>query len=273
MLSEYKHLDSNSGVRILLVWLLILTGCPAAPPVTDTSFLQDENFRQAEKYFLEANYREAINYYQKFLKSHPAGPFQARVYYRLGICHLTEAKYDLALDLFKLGLERADDITLKGQIQAKIATTYMYKKDYPSAIRWYKKVLAGDTRHLPQDELLYYLAIALIRTGEWRKGYDYLQEVITLDPKSNYAEGARTILALPANTFVVQLGKYRHKEYALKDLEYFQRDKGIEASLEILTLEGKETYFIWAGRFSNWRRAKTKADEIMGLGVDAIVLP
>lgn len=262
-----------------LFWILILIsaiggsasggGCAASPIVVP----ENPDFLLAEQGFLEADYLTAIKHYQRFLTAQPHSAYQADAYYRIGLCYLAEGEYDQALESLLQARTKATHKSLKGQIMAGIAQTYMCLKNYPEAARYYKRALSIARRELKTNEILFYLGIALMRSDRWREGSARLRELLKTMPQGPLAAPAQERLALPPDTFVVQLGKYRYKDNALKELERFRNEKDINATLKPILIKGEEFYFIWVGSFPDWQSAQKRADEIQGKGVDAIVLP
>lgn len=263
---------------VLLMISIISGGCLSTPPPLVVP--KHPGFRLAEQSFLEGNHLTAIKHYQRFLKAQPYTPYQADIYYRLGLCYLAEGEYDQALEALFQARIKTTNSPLKGQIMAATAQTYMYQKDYPKAARYYKQALVIARQDLKSDEILFYLGIALMRlsadetdSDKWQEGAEYLKELVKTMPKSSFTGPAWERLSLPTQNFVVQLGKYRHKDNALKELRRFRYDKDINGTLKSLRIQGEEFHFIWVGNFSDWRSAKKKADEFQDKGVEAIVLP
>lgn len=270
-------------------WILILIsaisgGCTTPLPL---SVPENADFLLAEESFHKANHRTAIIHYQRFLAAERQSPYRADAYYRTGQCYLAEGEYDQALKSLLQARTSVTDKLLKTHLMATIAQTYMCLKNYPEAVRYYKQALSIGREDLKTDEILFYLGIALMRlsadlsngkagevdSGKWQEGRARLRELIKTMPQSSFAAPAEERLALPSHTFVVQLGKYRHKNNALNELGRFKYDKDIQATLKPLRIKGEQFYFIWAKGFTNWTSAQKKAGEFQDKGVEAIVLP
>lgn len=266
-------------------WIFILIsviggGCTTPLPLPAP---ENADFLLAEESFHKANHRTAIIHYRRFLTAELQSSYRADAYYRTGQCYLAEGEYDQALKSLLRARASVTDKLLKTHIIATIAQTYMCLKNYSEAARYYKQALSIGREDLKTDEILFYLGIALMRLSDgkageadsrkWQEGRARLRELIKTMPKSSLAVPAEERLALPSHTFVVQLGKYRHKNNALSELGRFKYDKDIQAMLKPLRIKGEQLYFIWVRGFTNWTSAQKKADEFQDKGVEAIVLP
>ncbi|MDI6733231.1 MAG: SPOR domain-containing protein, partial [Planctomycetota bacterium] len=80
-------------------------------------------------------------------------------------------------------------------------------------------------------------------------------------------------LSIPPNTFTVQLGKYRLKKNAIDYQTQLQNEKGILAAVNIILIDGKEFYYVWSVRFSNFEEAQKEAKKLQEMGIEAVVVP
>jgi len=255
----------------LCLWCVILIGCPSLP--MRGPYPNDINFKEAEKDFLLGNYQSALGRYESFIKDYPRSPYRIDAQYRLGLCYLGLGQYDQAREALSKALGESPSGLLKAQVLSGLARVCLFKKEYGSAAAYYKKALSVQGNELPQDEILFNLSTALMRSGQWQEGCDYFKQLIKQYPDSHFAEAAKERLYLPPHTFVVQLGRYENKENAQHELSELQNDKGIDALLKTILIDGEEFYFIWAGCFSSWLEAFKKAEEIQAKGIDTIVVP
>lgn len=254
-----------------IIGLLGLVGCQGIPK--DGSYPADINFREAEKEFLLGDYQTSLLHYEAFIKSSPKSSYCADARYRMGLCYLALGNYDKAHETLLLALDETPYPYLKADILSRIAKAHLFKKEYEIAVLYYKKAMKVKGNESPQDEILFNLATALIRSNEWQEGYNYFEQLIKQYPTCPLAEVARERLSLPPHTFIIQLGSYNEKEKALTDLSELREEKGIKAQLKTILMEGKETYFIWAGSFATWQEALKQAEEIEAKGVEAMVVP
>lgn len=261
----------RSIVFLGCLFAVILIGCPGLPP--RGPYPDDNNFKEAEEDFLVGNYQAALTHYEVFIQTYPNSSYRIDATYRMGLCYLGLGEYDKARETLSKALNIKPSPSLNAQILAAMARACLFKKEYIPAAGYYKKALDVQGNELPLDEIFFNLATALMRSGQWQEGIDYFKRLINQYPDSHFSEAAKERLYLPPNSFVVQLGRFESKENAQQALSELQRDKGIDASLKTLLIDGEEFYFIWAGRFSFWLEAFKKAEEIQAKGIDAIVIP
>jgi len=263
---------------VLMVFSAFLLGCPSIPPREE--FPNDPYFISGDKNFLAGDYFASIADYEFFITKHPHSGYGSEALYRIGLCYFSLGQYDKANNILNQSLRKNPSPGLKSEIYSALARICMFQRNYPSAVTYYKKALyeqknarLPDGQGLPQDEIMFNLATALIRSEKWDEGYSYFKKLISQYPYGHLTEIATERLYLPPRVFIVQLGKYEIKDYAVEELALLQSEKDIKASLKTMLIGNTEVYFIWIGNFSSWPDALKKAEEIQSKGVDAIVIP
>lgn len=254
-----------------ILWIIILIGCPGIPP--RGPYPEDINFKEADEDFLTGNYQSALSHYESFIQTYPASSYRVDALYRMGLCYLGLGQYDKAGETLSMALDKKPSASFKANILSALARVCLFKKEYAPAVIYYKKAMAIKENELPHDEIIFNLATALMRSGQWQEGTDYFKGLINQYPDSRFSGAAKERLYMPPNTFIVQLGRYENKENAQQALAELKTDKGIEASLKTMLIDTDELYFIWAGRFSSWADALKKAEEIQAKGVDVLIVP
>ncbi|MBI4835420.1 MAG: tetratricopeptide repeat protein [Planctomycetes bacterium] len=255
----------------LLVIIFTASACPSVPKRGE--YPSDNNFLEGDKSFYEGEYEAAITRYQAYLDNNSGSAFAGEAWMRMGLSRLALGDYDKALyDLLKAE-NKTKRTFLKAQVFGAIGRCYLFKREYEHAARYFKKVLSTGEGALPEDEVFFNLATALMRSGRWDDGINYFKRLIKEHPESRYAEAAKERLYFPPNNFVVQISKYQDKENAEEEMKELSEGKEIKTSLKIMLIEGEQYYFIWAGSFSSWEEAFKKAEEVQAKGVEAIVVP
>jgi tetratricopeptide (TPR) repeat protein len=259
--------------KILLIALLgsCLSGCPSIP--TQEEFPNDIDYANGEQSFLAGNYTSAITRYDSFMIKHASSKYASEALYRIGLSYFSLGQYDKAKDVLNQSLQKKPHLELQSEIYSALARICMFQRDYPYAVTYYKKALSIHKIELPQDEIMFNLATALIRSGKWDEGYSYFKKLISQYPNGYLTEIAIERLYLPPRIFIVQLGKYEIKDNAIEALNLLQNEKDIKVSLKTMLIGDTEVYFLWIGNFSSWPDAFKKAEEIQSKGVEAIVIP
>lgn len=113
-------------------------------------------FKLANTYFLNQNYKNAEEEYKKVQSSNPSF-FEP--YLNLGILYLEEKKYNQAEEILKKAL----NINQSDLIYSKLAQTYLFKKDYTKAQENFKK---AEELNPQNQEASYFLGITLIALND-----------------------------------------------------------------------------------------------------------
>ncbi|MBI4713339.1 MAG: tetratricopeptide repeat protein [Planctomycetes bacterium] len=265
-------------ICILIICVICGYGCPGIPPKED--FPKNDNFHLAEKSFLSGDYATAINSYTTFLAADPHSPYKADAEYRIGLSHFALDNHEMALKWFNQALDGARYSWLKARILNSIAYLFLTQQDYQKAIKYYEDALKEDKSRLPLPDVYYNLGVILMRVNKWHQGKQYLQsalaECLKLKQKNSTGRLAESInerLSLPPDTFVVQLGKFADKDNAAEYQAELIREKGLTSSVNIIALDGRELYYVWAGSFPDYEQARTRVDEIRAMGLEAVILP
>jgi tetratricopeptide (TPR) repeat protein len=244
---------------------------------TYTAFIppDDNDFNAAETGFLAGKFREASLSYQVFIAQREHAPYKPYVFCQLGICALALGENNQSIEHFNKALSGTKDPVLKVRILTGLGNAYSSKREYTQAVSYYKKALK-DAREELSDEanVLFKLATALMRSGDWGEARKYLNELIVSPAASDDLKETVAIrLALPEKTFIVQLGKFQDKDNAAQSLADFKQSKNIQTEIKVLLINSVSFYFIWAGTFPDWQSARQRADELQSQGIEALVIP
>jgi outer membrane protein assembly factor BamD len=171
----------------------------------------------ADALFNDKNYIEAAAGYEEFTKLHPDNEKAPYALYRLGLCHFKQAvKIDTdqtpltnAAKTFESFFKEYPQSDLAGKVREAlqmcrtkqseyelyVARFYFRTGKYPSAITRLKEAIEKYPVSPVNDEALFYLGQAYIRTGDKAKGKEALQRLINDFKTSNLVEKSRKILA------------------------------------------------------------------------------
>ncbi len=255
----------------LFLIILVVSSCASTP----AALPNNEDFRIGESCFLTGRFQKALDSYQQFLSGHTYSSHRAYTLCQMGLCALALGKNDQAIDYLQRSLKTTREKPLKARVLVGLGNAHSGKESYLQAARYYSRALKETRNELNNETaLLFKLATALMRGGKWAEGEKHLTELTKLKSTPRYLiEAAKTRLALPANTFVVQLGKFQEKDNALKCLEEFKARKGISTELKTLLIDDELCYFVWAGSFPYWQPARELAQELQAKGIEAIMIP
>jgi len=255
----------------LFLIILVVSSCASTP----AALPGNEDFRRGESCFLTGRFQEALDSYQRFLSGQAYSSHRVYTLCQVGLCALALGKNDQAIDHLRRALKTTREKPLKARVLVGLGNAYSGKENHLRAARYYSRALKETRNELNNETaLLFKLATALMRGGKWAEGKKHLTELTKLKSAPRYLIGAaKTRLALPANTFVVQLGKFQGKDNALKCLKEFKERKGVSAELRALSIDNELCYFVWAGSFPYWQPARELAQELQAKGIEAIMIP
>ena len=270
-----KFVISHSALVILVI---VLTGCPSLPPA---KFPSNEAFRQAEDNFLNGNYIEAIGYYQQFIAIEKKSDYIPEAYYRMGVSYLALGNYQEAEKNLLKALKdppRNNRLSFEALTYYSLAQLYQTQHKYKEAINYYQRAIKNNNNELSLPYLHYNIGICLMRNDRYAEGRKHLQSALEIMQPENETdeklrEHLQERLSIPPDIFTVQLGKYSVKENALNYQKELQQEKGIDATVTIILIEGKEFYYVWSGRYETFEEAKKEADRINETGTEAVVIP
>ncbi len=171
----------------------------------------------ADALFNDKSYIEAAAEYENFTKLHPDSEKAPYAMYKLGLCHYKQAeKIDTdqtpltsAVKTFETFLKEYPQSDLTGKVRESlqkcrakqseyeiyVGRFYFRTDKYPSAINRLKEAIDKYPSSPTNDEALFYLGQAYLKTGDKAKGKEALQRLINDYRNSKFAEKTKKILA------------------------------------------------------------------------------
>lgn len=173
--------------------------------------------RIADALYKDENYIEASAEYENFRKLHPKNPKAPYALYMMGNCNYKQAKkidtdqapLKNAVTHFESFLQEYPDSDLVGKVREKLADCrnkqagyevyvgrfYYRTNKYNSAIGRLKDSLEKYPKAAVNDEALFLLGNAYLRTGEPAKAKESLAKLVKEYPGSQFADKAKKLLA------------------------------------------------------------------------------
>ncbi len=174
----------------------------------------------AEAQFSDQSYIEAAASYEDFRKLHPNNEKAPDALYKLGLSHYNQIKkidtdqtpLKNALGAFELFLKEYPGSELAGKAHEKlelcrvkqseyeiyVGRFYFRTDKYESAINRLKEALERFPASPENDEALFYLGKAYIKTGDKTKGKEALERLVKDYKSSKHVDEARKLLAKSA---------------------------------------------------------------------------
>jgi Tfp pilus assembly protein PilF len=181
--ASYKDLEPGvktvtvSQVNINPVVKLVLI--KSAKTIAQEKLKQEANLvEEGNKLYEAGKYREALDFYQKFLADNPEF---YQLYVNIGNCHKELGELDPAMAAFQKVIDSAKedekDIPLKAKSFAAIGEMYLKKDDTQTAMDYFKKSIDLN----PKDEILAYnvgeICFAGNKNEEAIKYYDLAAQI------------------------------------------------------------------------------------------------
>ncbi len=183
-----------------------------SPRLATAALLMD-----ADAQFNDKNYIEAAAGYEEFTKLHPDNEKAPYAMYRLGLCHYKQAtKIDTdqsplknSIKAFESFLKDYPQSDLAGKVRESLQMCrtkqsqyeiyvgrFYYRTDkYPSAINRLKEAIEKYPASPVNDEALFYLGQAYLKTGDKAKAKEALERLVKDYKSSKFAAETRKILS------------------------------------------------------------------------------
>ncbi len=177
--------------------------------------------RLGECHYFKREYDEAVYYFDIFRRLHPSNEHVAYSIYMTGMCHfdrILSADRDQsyakdALEHFNLLRELFPDSPYTGRALCKISQSkkriaeyelfigqfYFKQNNYKGAAERFARILRDYPNALEKDMVLYYLAEAVIQSGNKKRGTELLRLLLRRYPESQYVPDAKVMLELHAS--------------------------------------------------------------------------
>jgi outer membrane protein assembly factor BamD len=171
----------------------------------------------ADALFHDENYIEAAAEYENFRKLHPKNPKAPYALYMMGLSNFSQVKkididqtpVNNAATLFETFIQEYPDSDMTQKVRAKLVECksrqaayeiyvgrFYYRTDkYEAAIGRFQEALKKYPGTQPNDEALFFLGSAYLRTGDTVKAKESLSRLVTEYPKSQYTDKAKKLLS------------------------------------------------------------------------------
>ncbi len=173
--------------------------------------------RIADALYKDKKYIEAAAEYENFRKLHPKHPKAPYALYMMGTCNFEQVKkidtdqapLKASVTNFESFLQEYPDSDLGGKVREKLAECrskqagyevyvgrFYYRTDrYNAAITRLKDSLDKYPKATVNDEALFLLGNAYLRTGDKAKAKESLEKLVKDYPRSQFADKAKKLLA------------------------------------------------------------------------------
>ncbi len=276
---------SVPGVALLFGVLLAVSGCTGTGRDAASS-VRPSGLDRAEAAFLAGDWFSAEREYQAALAAEDDAPWAAGAWYRLGVARLKRGDAAAAREALDRAAKARPEPDLAGLVLVAQADADRGLGDARGAAGRYRKALDDHGARIRRDHALYHLALCERSLGAAEDARRHAQEVVTVHPRSPYADAARIFLGdvpgaagttapLPAvagGPYFAQAGAFAEYSSALAQAKTVER-AGFRCDVQPVTKGGRTLYAVRIGPFVTWSSANEQAGRLRGKGISAVVVP
>jgi TolA-binding protein len=229
-------------------------------------------YKQAEEYFLNDNYQEAIGKLESIVSHFPRSRYADDALFLIGLSYLKEKDWQEARGNFRKLLGEYHDSNLLAEAQIGLADSSYLAGDINQAISGYRQFLIDN----PQGPLLAEVYLKLGRCyqkkGRWDEARYYFKRVCADYPLSFEAVEASSMLGNDKLYFTVQVGSFVDRRNALSTCKKLE-NRGYQAYLSEVKKEGRLLYRVRVGRFESRGEADYIAGQLRKRGYSPEIYP
>jgi TolA-binding protein len=227
-------------------------------------------FDDAFAAFRAGHWQRACDGFTRYLRSSPAAPARAEVYYYRGqaLVHLgrrLEAQAD-----FQRAIGAGARQPILDFCRVAIGNLYYEEGNDAKAIEWYAQAVREPVAQLPMESLALRLAVSLQRLGRWQSADKYLGFVIDNFPATAAAAEARR--RIHADSFTVQTGAYATAAAAQQEVSRL-RAAGFQPRTVPTGQGGRTLQAVQVGRVRTYAEAQALAQRLTSAGFATLVVP
>lgn len=244
---------------ILVLALLAASACRSGPRNMDA-------LRHGDEHLLREHYNQALGHYEIYLQDNPDDPARPKVLVLVGRCHLGAGRPGAAVRAFEESLALAPAPPLRIEATFLKAVAHRMEGDVSRALEGMRSVADAPAHErevsILSDELNYEHALALFRSGDWKRGQERLAAV---SPQGGFGDRREPRLGL--DSFTVQVASFSDEGRARREAER------LRATVRPLG-GGNPRFLVTAGKFARFEEAQREAERLRRTGYpDAFVLP
>jgi len=174
--------------------------------------------RLGDSHYHKKEYEQAVHYFDNFRRLHPSNRDVPYSIFMTGMCHFqqilsidrdqTSAKeaveyFKMLLELYPLSPYTGKALCKMSESKKRIAeheffigSFYSKKENYQGAIERYTKLIKAYPQSISVDKVYFYLAEAVILSGNQEHGKNILKLLLKRFPDSDYAPESKALLGL-----------------------------------------------------------------------------
>jgi tetratricopeptide (TPR) repeat protein len=222
--------------------------------------------------FMQKDYAKASELAQTLSEQARDSQEKAEALYYAGLSDLWLGKYLSARRMIEQSLDAKPSKSLQDMASLALVDTYYMEGDYKRSLRLAEDFLYG---HPKSDFLsLAYLKIARshLKLANWKKGREYLQEIVKKFPNSPERFYVEQLLN-ENQFFAVQVGSFQDRVTAEGIVGKLQKEGEYAYIVETTSQDGKKFFRVRAGKFQQFDEAQQLEAKLSKLGYPTKIYP
>jgi tetratricopeptide (TPR) repeat protein len=252
----------------LLPLLLIM----ATPGCTPTGSADATLLLQANQAYRTADFVGAERNSDQYLSAAGSGPNAAEAYYIRALSKIRRNQRSAARTDLNEGLSRQPHPDVRGRINAQLGHLSFDDQQYSLARSYYSAALKDLPPRSPSDDVLYHLAVAYQRDGQFQKAKPLFEQLVARFPASEWTPKARNKSQWTNPFFTIQCGAFVSRAAAQRSVSRL-RSRGVDAALVSTGAPSSRHQLVCAGRYRTYNEAAGALHRIRRIQRDAFIVP
>ena len=222
--------------------------------------------------FMQKDYAKTSELAQTLAEQARDSQEKAEALYYAGLSDLWLSKYLSARRMIQQSLDAKPSKSLQDMASLALVDTYYMEGDYKKSLRLAEDFLDG---HPKSDFLsLAYLKIARshLKLANWKKGREYLQEIVKKFPNSPERFYVEQLLD-ENQFFAVQVGSFQDRVTAEGTVNELQKKGEYAYIVETTSQDGKKFFRVRVGKFQQFDEAQQLEAKLSKLGYPTKIYP
>ena len=235
-----------------------------------------QNLDSLKMYFLEGDYRSAIQEGEKLIAQDAGVSSHDEIYFMLGLSYLKDANYLRASDIFEIILKEFKGSKFKDEARMCLGDSYFLRQDYDKAQEIYQESIKQSPSGKFKPLTFYRLSQVGFKKGDSRAGKFYLDKLKQEFPLNaeliSNSDSCSIDSAGKEFFYTVQVGSFASIVNA-RNLTEKLIQKGYPAFNQELALNNKTSYRVRVGKYSTRKEAEDLKDRLSRDGYPTKICP
>ncbi|MDD4953860.1 MAG: SPOR domain-containing protein [Candidatus Omnitrophica bacterium] len=235
------------------------------------------NLDKIKVYFLQGEYKAAIQEGEKILAASGNTSGIDELYYFLGLSYMKDQNYLRASDIFEIILKEFHRSDYREEARLGLGDTYLLRQDYSRAQAYYQEILKDNPETKLKALILSRLSQVAFKMGDTQSGQGYADELKQISPANLELVLDKDICPAPVSTsgfyYTVQVGSFVNSANA-SGLAEKLKQKGYDAFIqEDNTSMAAKSWRVRVGRLATRQEAQDLEKRLLAEGYPTKICP